>query len=72
MHWEAWPFSRYKLCAIFILNKIILRKIRMIPIHRKITEAASVSTVNMVKNLGIHYLTFEIYEESKQNYMLKQ
>lgn len=44
----------------------------MIPIHRKITEAASVSTVNMVKNLGIHYLTFEIYEESKQNYMLKQ
>lgn len=44
----------------------------MIHLHRKITEATSVSSVNMVKNPGIHYLTFEIYEESKQSYMLKQ
>ena len=72
MHWKARTFSRYKLYAVSILNKIILRKIRMIYLHRKITEAASVSTVNMVKNPESHYLTFEIYEESKQSYMLKQ
>lgn len=44
----------------------------MIHLHRKITEAASVSTVNMVENPEIHYLTFEIHEESKQSYVLKQ
>lgn len=41
----------------------------MIHLHRNITEIPSVSTVTMVKNLGIRYLIFEIYEGSKKSYV---
>lgn len=56
-----------------ILNEIILRKSRVLHLHRNIfIEVPCVFIMNKIENPGIHYLTFEMYEGSKKSYMLKQ